>query len=216
MLSGLSSVLARVAAGGWLVLLLCVVPAYCQDESAALMLQVSPVDGGSVNLSPGVHIFDRDSQVTLTATPKTGYQFVCWLGNVSDARAGRTSVFLDNPKIIIAVFERSKFSFVEFEEDPDISSGGGGLFRSPTEAGSNGSGIGGNRPPKFNFPRPKTPDVPVPETPPGDVPVPDDTEGDPPVPVPEPATVAFLLLGMLAMVKRPRRREKVQNPNDII
>jgi hypothetical protein len=169
-----------------------------------------------VNISPGVHIFDRDSQVALTATPKTGYQFVCWLGNVNDARASSTSVFLDNPKIVIAVFERSKFAFVEYEEPPDISAGGGGLYRSPTEAGSDGTGDGGRQQQKFHFPRPKTPDVPVPETPPPDVPVPDDTQKDPPVPVPEPATVAFLLLGMLAMVKRPRKRDKVQNQKAII
>jgi hypothetical protein len=139
-------------------------------------------------------------------------------------------VFLDTPKIIIAVFERSKFAFVEYEEDPDISAGGGGLFRSQTEAGSNGSGDGGTRPQKFHSPNtpkepipevpppdvPETPppDVPVPETPPPDVPVPEDNEEPPPVP--EPATVAFLFIGMLFMVKRPRRRDKVQNPNAII
>jgi hypothetical protein len=226
-----SSLLARVAVGGCLILLLCLAaPAYCQDESAALMLQVSPVDGGSVNLSPGVHNYDRDSQVLLTATPKTGYQFVCWLGNVADARASSTSVFLDTPKIIIAVFERSKFAFLEYEEDPDVSAGGGGLIRSRTEAGSDATGEGGRRPQKYHYPNtpnepipevpppnvPETlpPDVPVPETPLPDVPVPQDNEEPPPVP--EPATVAFLLLGMLFMVKRPRRSDKVQHQNAII
>jgi hypothetical protein len=217
MITGISSLLARVATGGCFILLLCLAaPAYCQDESAALMLQVSPVDGGSVNLSPGVHIYDRDSQVLLTATPKTGYQFVCWLGNVADARASRTSVFLDTPKIIIAVFERSKFAFVEYEEDPDISAGGGGLFRSRTEEGSDATGGGGRRPLKYHFPKPKTPDVPVPETPPPDVPVPEDNEQDPPVPVPEPATITFVLAGLLAMTKRSRKREKVRYLDSII
>jgi hypothetical protein len=139
-------------------------------------------------------------------------------------------VFLDTPKIIIAVFERSKFAFVEYEEDPDISAGGGGLYLSRTEAGSEGTGDGAKRPSKFHFPKSEKPDipevpqpevtetpppdVPVPETPPPDVPVPEDNEEPPPVP--EPATVAFLFIGMLFMVKRPRRRDKVRHQNAII
>jgi hypothetical protein len=218
MISDNSNMLFRMTAGGCLILLLCLSSfAYSQDDSAALMLQVSPVDGGSVNLSTGVHIYDRDSQVALTATPKTGYQFVCWLGNVTDARASSTSVFLDTPKIIIAVFERSKFAFVEYEAESGTSTGGGGLFRSQVEQGTDASGAGGLRPSKHHYNRPRTPippvpetsqDVPIPETPPGDVPVPGDNEENPPVPIPEPATVAFLLLGMLAMIKRPRGKNK--------
>jgi len=178
---------------------------YAQDDSAALMLEVSPVEGGSVNLSPGVHTFDRDSEVTLNATPKAGFQFVCWLGNVTNARNSSTSVFLDTPKIIIAVFERSKFDEVEVEQPPDLSAGGGGLRRSPGESGSRLSGAGGRRPPGGPS-RPRQ-DVPVPDE--------DDTGEDPPAPIPEPASIAFMLAGALAIVKRSRRKN-ITNKTAII
>jgi hypothetical protein len=184
--------------------------AYCQDEGTALMLQLSPAEGGRVNLGPGVHIYDRDADVTLKAIPNPGYQFVYWIGCVTEATASTTTVCLDSPKIVIAVFERSKFKIVEVEEKPQPSVGGGGLrgsagdYAQPLEQAG-----GGRRPPKFHLPRPPH-DVPVPEgadvpVPEGsDVPIPEDSETD--VSVPEPATGLYLLFSIFYLRKRAERR----------
>ncbi len=59
-------------------------PAYCQGEDIALLLQKAPANGGVVNIGTGVHHFSSNAEVTLTATPKSGYQFAYWLGDVSD------------------------------------------------------------------------------------------------------------------------------------
>jgi hypothetical protein len=185
------------AALGCAILLLCLTGAgYCEDDGTALMLEMSPVNGGTLNLSPGVHTYDRDAEVTLIATPKPGYQFVYWLGNVTNATTSTTAVYLDSPKIVIAVFERSKFEFVEPEEELQGSAGGGGLIPSGSDyaAGLEQAG-GGKRPPEP--PKPNE-DVPVPEE-----------EPNFPVPVPEPATVAFLFAGMLMLIKYPRRRARL-------
>jgi hypothetical protein len=185
----------------------CVVFLFCLagtgqcEEGTALMLEVSPVDGGTLNLSPGVYTYDRDAAVTLTAAPKPGYQFVYWVGSVDNATTSTTMVYLDSPKIVIAVFERSKFDLVEFEEGPVASVGGGRLIASGSDyaAGLEQAG-GAKRPSKFHLPEPPKPneEVPVPE------------EGkDFPVPVPEPATITILLTGMLALAGQRRKRVEI-------
>jgi hypothetical protein len=178
---------------GCAILLFCLAgQGLCQEDGTALMLEVSPAHGGSLNLSPGVHNYDRDAAVTLTAVPKHGYQFVYWVGNVTDATASTTMVYLDSPKIVIAVFERTKFDLAVFEEKPQRSRGGGGLIPSGGDYGAGLEQAGaGRRPPKYRFPQRPQPSE------------------DLPVPVPEPATIAFLLTGMLALAGRRRRRVKM-------
>jgi hypothetical protein len=191
------------------ILLLCLtVPAYCEQDSTALMLEVTPSQGGYLNIAPGVHSYDRFAEVTLTATPKPGYQFVYWLGNVTDATTGTTTVLLDSPKIVIAVFERSKFEMVGLENDyVSGGEGGGGLVRSGGLSDTSlEQAIGRSR--QQNFHPPKKPNNNIPEDVtndiPNDVPVPDNGKGDIPVPVPEPATITLLFTGFLVLAKRRR------------
>jgi hypothetical protein len=174
-------------------------PAYCEQDGTALLLELSPAEGGNVNLEAGVHVFDRDAEVTLIAVPNRGYRFVYWLGNVTDATASTTIVCLDTPKIVIAVFERSKLALDEFEEGPQSSIGRGGLIRSGADYSSGiGQGIVVFKPSHRQPP-------PEEEEQEEDFPVP---EGEPdfPVPVPEPATIVFILTGMLSLAKCKCRR----------
>ena len=120
------------------ILLLCLaVPAYCEEDGTALMLEISPSEGGYLNIAPGVHIYGKFAEVTLTATPKPGYQFVYWLGSVSESTHSSTSVFLDSPKMVIAVFERTEFEMVGIGEE-----GGGGVSESMSTSSDSGSGGG--------------------------------------------------------------------------
>jgi hypothetical protein len=185
---------------GCAVLVLCLAgPGYCEEDGTALMLQISPVNGGTLNLSPGVHTYDRDAEVTLTAVPNPSYRFVYWLGNVTNATTNTTTVHLDSPKIVIAVFERSQFAFVEFEEGPQGSVGGGGLI---TSSSFYSGGIGGGGSTSHSHSHQHTPKTN------GDVPVPPENEPDLPVPVPEPATIVFMFTGVFSLVKcRYRRAE---------
>ncbi|MGA2323704.1 MAG: hypothetical protein ABSG22_07650 [Sedimentisphaerales bacterium] len=157
-----------------------------QEDGTSLMLEVTPAEGGSLNIVPGVHSYDRFAEVTLIATPKPGYQFVYWMGNVTDATTGTTTVFLNSPKMVIAIFERSQFETVEPEGDYMVGGeGSGGLVQS---VGASDTSLeeagGGQRTPKYH-----------PQTTP---------ESDVPVPVPEPVTVTLFFAGFLMLAKSRR------------
>jgi hypothetical protein len=162
------------------------------------MLEVSPSQGGYLNIATGVHTYDRFAEVTLIATPRPGYQFVYWLGNVSESTHSSTSVFLDSPKMVIAVFERNVFEMVGGGEEgggsdfvsvsttstsSDNSSGGGGLVRSGGGGASSDTSL-------------------------------EQAEGGPkrsstshehiPTPVPEPVTVVLFFAGSLMLAKSRR------------
>ncbi len=99
-------------------------PAYCQTPDVALLLQQTPSKGGAITPTAGVHHFELNSEITLTAEPKPGYQFLYWLGDVSDPAATKTIVYLDKPKIVIAIFEQTENGTLV--EEVGLSLGGGG------------------------------------------------------------------------------------------
>ena len=158
-----------------------------QEDGTSLMLEITPAEGGSLNIVPGVYSYDRFAEVTLIATPKPGYQFVYWMGNVTDATTGTTTVFLNSPKMVIAVFERAQFETVGLEDGIVGGEGSGGLIRSgelyntPLEDGG-----GGQVTPKYNPPPTPTPN------------------NDVPVPVPEPVTATLFFAGFLMLAKSRR------------
>jgi hypothetical protein len=175
-------------------------PAYCELDGTTLLLLQNPDEGGTVTPAAGVHYLEQGAEVTLTAVPQPGFQFICWLGDVSDAMANRTLVYLDAPKIVIAVFEAAEFELAIYPEH-STSAPGGGLFSSPTEILNSGFGAdGGKRPHKPPGPPQEQNDFPVPE---------EGEEEDFPVPeVPEPATICLLGLGGLIMLRKRQPDKK--------
>lgn len=196
---------SSISAGGRLAIisaafLLCAAlqPAFGQMTESALLLQQSPADGGIVAPGVGVHRLQLGSEVTLTAIAKPGYQFVYWMGDVGDPAAASTTVYLDGPKIVIAVFEQAEFEFLAVEAASRIRPGGG-LFRSFTQPAQSGfGGPGAKRPSKFRWPRRKE------EPPEEEFPVPEGGQDFPVPEIPEPATVLLLGLGSLVLLRKRR------------
>jgi len=157
----------------------------------ALLVQRTPEEGGTVTPATGVLRYALDEQIQLTATPKPGFNFSYWLGDVSDAKSRVTTARVDKPKIIIAVFEK-----IPFQTAP-VGVGSGGRVVSPGVelAGSASSsssssdfsgGTGGTR-----------------ERDPGGERDPD-PDPDPDPEVPEPATCVLLLTGGLLALRKKR------------
>ena len=173
--------------------------ALCQNDYTSVCIQKTPPQGGTINLSAGVHNIPIDSEITLTAIPKPGYQFVYWLGDVSDPASNNTIAYIDSPKIIIAVFEKAEYEFIAAIDYAQPSVGGGGLRRSAADYSRQGyTGGGGKRPHPWYPPTPPEPPEQVIYVP-GES-EPDDDDGIP-VPIPEPATGILLGLGSLALRK---------------
>jgi len=155
-------------------------PVYCETDSTILLLQQSPAQCGTITPAVGVHYFELNTYVTLTAVPEQGYQFVYWLGDVSDPTANSTITYLDAPKIINAVFQRNEYEFSIIGGESAYGSGGtagGGLFSGAADYQRQGfGGPGGRRPHKPRWV------------------------------IPEPATVVLLVLGSLFAFTTGRRK----------
>jgi hypothetical protein len=190
----------------WLTLAaMCLTPGFSYATKMALLLQQSPADGGSIEPGIGVHRLECNSQITLRAVPQQGYQFVTWLGDVDEPASPVTETYMDSPKIVIAVFERSQFESIEAA---DILFGrpGGGLRGSAADisSGSSSGRIGRAKrsEPRRRIYRPE-------EEEPDEFPVPEEGESDDfPVPeVPEPTTLTlFALAGLLIRIRSRKWR----------
>jgi uncharacterized repeat protein (TIGR02543 family) len=61
---------------------------------------------GTVTPSEGIHSYNKDTIVDITATPGDGYQFDSWTGDVENSGKDKTSVTMDSDKTIIANFSK--------------------------------------------------------------------------------------------------------------
>ncbi len=144
-------------------------------QEYAVLVQQSPAEGGKVNPGQGVHAYGPDQRVQLNAVPNSGYQFVYWIGDVADPTANSTTMSVDGPKIVIAVFERNEFEFLA--PALPVSVGPAQLYGSFNDIGGSLPGIR-----SFNYPEPEWPDQPE-------------------EPIPEPTTAAILMTGLFGLVK---------------
>ena len=171
-------------------------PASARAKDVILLLKQSPIKGGDLSPLAGTYHFEPGSEVALTATPKPGYRFLHWLGDVSDPTATKTTVHLNKPKIVVAVFEQNDSRLSTFEGQPIVGGGGGGgVFSNPTDLSWPGgfiAGGGSTRPPAQ-----PTINIPI--------------GGN--QPVPEPATGVLLLVGgLLALRRRGSRQIRISKP----
>ena len=83
-------------------------------------LSVAVAPSGSGNVSPSYGSYTDGTQVTLTATPLSGYEFVTWSGDASGTSRGVT-LTMDSDKNVIA-----NFRLIEYTLATSVSPSGGG------------------------------------------------------------------------------------------
>ena len=178
--------------------------AYCQSGGVSLIIKQFPSQGGTVTPGLGVYHFNPNEEIALTAIPKPGFKFVCWLGDVSDAKASSTVTQANVPKVVIAVFESTAYEGLF----PKTYSTGGGGGKAQFGGGGSITGVGNHvslatggggkvvSPDSVLSSWPEDPELPVVIVPVTDDPV-----------VPEPATGILLTLGgLLVFFKRRAKR----------
>jgi hypothetical protein len=152
---------------------------YGQAPAYDLCIEQSPAQAGKLMPDPGTHRFAPDAVVVLSAEPQPGYQFVYWLGDVADPKAQRTTVQLNSPKMVIAVFQPAPKDYPE----EVLVAGGGGRGGTAAATGVDLS-VPGWSPTGGGKGKPEVIIVPA--------------------QVPEPATIALLALGCLALRRKLR------------
>jgi hypothetical protein len=70
-----------------------------------LTIAVDPVAGGTTDPAVGVHTYEEDDVVDITATPAVGYEFDHWSGDCTGS--GACQVTMDEDKSVTAHFEES-------------------------------------------------------------------------------------------------------------
>lgn len=183
-----------------LMLVLFTLPVLAADENGyALLLQSSPAHGGKIVPGNGVFKVAIGQSVPLIAVPQKGYRFLYWLGDVGQTDMMRTTVQVDSPKLIVAVFEREEFEDLEpaVLEASGVAMGGAG---SSSPLNLQGGMMSSRRiiepTPTPNPPTPpENDDFPVPSDP---FPVPDDN------PVPEPVTILLFATGSVFLMRMRR------------
>ncbi len=70
-----------------------------------LSMIVDPAGTGTTTPTPGDTLVCEGENVTVTATPASGYEFVNWSGPVADPNSGTTTVLMDADKSVTANFQ---------------------------------------------------------------------------------------------------------------
>ncbi|MFP3872167.1 MAG: InlB B-repeat-containing protein, partial [Candidatus Aenigmatarchaeota archaeon] len=96
-------------------------------ETPEYALSIEVEGNGTTDPEPGVYTYEEGENVTVTATPDEGWEFVEWTGDV-DGESEQTSIIMDSDKEVTAHFERTVEYYAlkvnvqgegEVEIDPD-------------------------------------------------------------------------------------------------
>ena len=112
-----------------LAVLFAVQPGCAPEPSYRLSAAVNPVEAGEVDFSPAYDEYGAGTQVTLTATPTTDYEFVSWSGDASGTEPVVT-VTMDSDKSVTANFRIIQYALVTSVSPPEsgLVSPEGGIY----------------------------------------------------------------------------------------
>ncbi|MBW8016033.1 MAG: PEP-CTERM sorting domain-containing protein [Planctomycetes bacterium] len=166
----------------------CLSPLIARQDQFPLIMQKSPDFGGDITPLEGVQMSGRYRLIEISATPRKGYEFQYWLGEVTDPTSTSTTVLLDSAKSVVAIFERSMLEKLGSSDMIRISGGGAASPGNPAPNRSVGYSRG------LRSPAPAI----LPYYPPGNNIIIDDDDEQ----VPEPVSLILFAAGTLMLLKR--------------
>jgi hypothetical protein len=74
---------------------------------------------GTTTPAAGIHSYDQDTVVNISATPASGWQFANWTGDVTDPASANTAVMVESDKTITAIFTQNLQNETVSSGNPD-------------------------------------------------------------------------------------------------
>jgi len=117
--------------GRWIVMLAVVGLAGPAFGQFSLTVTADPADGGSTAVFPQQASYDDGDEVTLTATPAEGFEFVGWAGDITATESTIAILMTDDTELTAMFAEAAPATFtLTAFVDP---SGAGTIVRDPAE-----------------------------------------------------------------------------------
>ncbi|MDZ7345215.1 MAG: InlB B-repeat-containing protein, partial [candidate division KSB1 bacterium] len=105
-------------------------------NQVTLTMIVNPPEGGTTQPAAGSYAYDLGQVVTLTATPRSGYRFVGWSGDVADPTSPTTTITMTANKTVIANFQASRFTITMRVNPPNSGTTTPAVGDTTVEAGA--------------------------------------------------------------------------------
>ena len=103
---------------------------FLQEESEGFTIEINVIGEGDVNKSPDRTFFNEGDEVTLTANPDQGWNFVEWQGDLTGTENSQT-VTVDKDLSVTALFEVSEDPGMTITRQPTGSTAGVVMSPSP-------------------------------------------------------------------------------------
>lgn len=87
-----------------------------------LTMAVSPSGSGTTTPAAGVHSYEENTEVTISATRNIGYVFDHWTGEVGDPNSPTTTVTINSDKTVTAVFAATDIKLGDVNGDNVVNS----------------------------------------------------------------------------------------------
>jgi len=100
-----------------------VIANFIQSQTYNLTMAANPAAGGTTVPSTGVHTYNANAVVNISAVPADGYQFVNWSGDVANPNSAATTVTMNNHKQVTANFQQTVSGMIgDVDGDNEVNS----------------------------------------------------------------------------------------------
>ncbi|PKD43291.1 invasin domain 3-containing protein [Rhodohalobacter barkolensis] len=104
---------------------------FVQDDFEGFTLQLDILGNGTVDIDPEKESYEENEEVTLTATPSAGWEFIRWEGDLSGNNNPAT-ILMDANKVISSIFEEEGSPEIAVQTQPSETVAGNPINPAPS------------------------------------------------------------------------------------